>query len=1562
MKKYKIGLWSIIVSPLVLFIIFALLLYVPPVQNWAVKQVAAYVSEHTEWNASVGSVHLAFPLDLSVGELHLTKANDSIPTATDTVAQVRSFVADVKLMPLLQGNVVVDKLELSDVRLNTLSFIPSAQVRGTVGTLSLRSRGISLGHETVDVDYALLKNSNLTVLLNDIVPEDTTSEKSQWAISLRRLHVVNTHADIHMPGDTLRLRCALGDALAQKGSFDIGKNVFTLQRLALKQSTLRYDNQYEKLQKGLDANHIALDDLSLRIDTFSYANNRLALGIHSLALREKCGLQVSGLSSGILLDTVRLQLPSFSLVTPHSKLSGHALMDLNTFADTLPGNLRVQCDGSIGLADVICALPTLKASLRPLAGRVISLKGSMQGNMHSAQIPSLAIGMPGTFSVKMQGWLRHLADPRRLTGKVAFAAQAQHIDFLRRLLPASTASQFRLPNAISAKGQVGINGASYDAQVKLGQGGGTATAKARLNTRTMAYAAHLQLSRFPIHHFLPSYGLHAMSGTLEAKGRGTDLFAPRTMAQAHVHLAQCRVSAYDLSGIEARLNIGHGKAQADVVTQGEQLAGNITLEALLQHNVLNGTLACRLDKADCQKMGLTARPLNVSMNMRLAVESDFKHLYRLQGAVRDISIADSARSYHPEDILVDALTRRDTTYAHVSCGDFWLHLNASEGYQRLLHHSDLIVTEMKHQTEKKYIDQLKLRSYLPTLCLQMSAGGENVFSRTLNHFGIQMASAYIDMDTSPVHGVNGIVKLDSLVAQGIQLDTIRLRVKSDSVRTDFEGQIRNNRHNPQYVFNAQLRGAFYERGLFMGTRVYDADNRLGVSMGMKASMEENGVKLSVGGPFDTVLGYKKFSVNKDNYILFTDDNRISADMQLRASDGTGLQVYSNDSTEALQDITLGLSNFELSRVLTVLPYLPRISGVMNGDFHVIKTEEDLSVSSSVMVSNMTYEGCRMGNVGTEFVYMPKDNGEHFVDGVLSCNDTEVGTISGTYSSEGEGALDANLTLSHTPLSLLNGFITDQLFGFKGYCDGDFSVRGSVSRPDVNGTIRFDSASIASEPYGVEMEMDKTPVKIQDSRLLMNDFRLYAHNRTPLTLNGYLDFSNMDNMTLSTRIQANNYLLIDSRERARSEAYGKAYVNFLAAVNGPLSSLRMRGKLDVLGTTDMTYILRDSPLTTDTQLDDLVKFTSFNSKKEVVVEHPPLTGLDVDLTLSIDEGAHIMCALNTDHSNYVDLIGGGNLRMQYSSVDGIRLTGRYTLNNGEMKYSLPVIPLKTFTIQDGSYVEFFGDAMNPKLNITAVEQTKAQVAEEGGSGRSVAFECGVKITKTLKDMGLEFIIDAPEDLTLHNELQMMTKENRGKLAVTMLTTGMYLADGNTSAFSMNSALSAFLNSQINAISGSALRTLDLSFGMDNTTDGTGATHTDYSFKFSKRFWNNRLRIVVGGKVSSGADVNNQNDTFFDNVTFEYRLSQNSNKYLKLFYDKASYDWLEGNVEQFGAGFMYRRKLQRLTDLFWFKKKSSATYFTQPADTATHQSGGIATHPSGTTATHQPGDTLSSKKAQ
>ncbi len=403
-----------------------------------------------------------------------------------------------------------------------------------------------------------------------------------------------------------------------------------------------------------------------------------------------------------------------------------------------------------------------------------------------------------------------------------------------------------------------------------------------------------------------------------------------------------------------------------------------------------------------------------------------------------------------------------------------------------------------------------------------------------------------------------------------------------------------------------------------------------------------------------------------------------------------------------------------------------------------------------------------------------------------------------------------------------------------------------------------------------------------------------------------------------RMRAKDLLLIDAKENRRSEAYGKGYVNFFGRITGELSELQVRGNLTVLSKSNLYYILRDSPITTDNRLKELVTFTDLTDEETQTINRPEVDGISVDLSVTVQEGAHVTCWLNTNHTNYLDIIGNGALRMRYMNGD-INMTGIYTITNGEMKYSLPVIPLKTFKISEGSFIEFTGDMMNPRLNITAVEDNKANV-NMNGNDMTVLFKCGVVLSKTLQDMGLEFIIDAPENSSVSDELKTKTLEERGKLAVTMLTTGMYLTENNASNFDMGSAFNSFLQQEINKIAGSALRTLDLSVGLENNKDETGKMHTDYTFKFAKRFWNNRFAVSIGGRISTGSEASGQSNTFFDNVELQYRTSDTSNQYLQMAYKANVYDFLMGYVDQFSAGYMWKRKLQNFRDIFQFGDKN------------------------------------------
>lgn len=311
-----------------------------------------------------------------------------------------------------------------------------------------------------------------------------------------------------------------------------------------------------------------------------------------------------------------------------------------------------------------------------------------------------------------------------------------------------------------------------------------------------------------------------------------------------------------------------------------------------------------------------------------------------------------------------------------------------------------------------------------------------------------------------------------------------------------------------------------------------------------------------------------------------------------------------------------------------------------------------------------------------------------------------------------------------------------------------------------------------------------------------------------------------------------------------------------------------------------------------------------------------------MNVQIEQGAQVQVDLGSE--NYVEVQGGGNLSMQYTPQGDFLLTGRYTLNNGEMKYSLPIIPLKTFKIQNGSYVEFTGNAGNPYLHVTATERVRTSVTEDNSS-RYVNFDVGVSISNSLDNMGIAFMLNAPEDVTLQNQLAAMSAEERGKLAVTMLVTGMYVGGqgGGTGGFNTGNALNSFLQSEISNIAGSALKTVDVSIGVEDnySADGTSQGGTDYSFRFAKRFWNNRLSVIIGGRISTGneAVAEGEGDSFIDDISLEWRLDDSGTRYVKLFHTKNYESILEGEIIETGVGLVLRRKVNKLGELFIFRRK-------------------------------------------
>ena len=1470
MKKALWWILGILLSPLVLFVVLTALLYLPPVQNWAVDKVAEIVSEKTGMQISVGHVNLAFPLDLAIDDFKMIHEGD-------TIADVEHMVADVELWPLLKKRVVINELEVTNTRLNTNGFVEAALVKGRFNRLALTSKGIDLDKQTVEVNGAQLEDAHLDIQLRDSVPEDTTTTPTLWKIYADSLTISRSDLTLRLADDSTNIYTRMGDLKVREVVADLGKPAYSVGSIDWNDGALRY-------------NDIDMPQLSL----------------HTGPLR---------------MENDSIKAPHLQLKTADSDLIVGLDMPLSLTDSLNPGNMQLTMDAQLARNDL---MPFLSSLPRPMQERwpqyPLSVKGQVKGNMEYMEFTDLDVSLPTALAAKATGFVANMTDMKHLRADVDFEARTQNLNFVMAALPRDVQRNYHIPNGMSANGHLRADGADYDADVTLREGGGTVKAKGRVNTDVMRYDVTAHIDRLNLHYFMPRDSFYTVTADITAKGQGTDLFSPRTTLHADAKIQHLGYGHWNLDNLTAQADLKDGRAHADINSDNKLMNGLVSVDALMKKSQIDGTVTADLNRLDLYAMGLTPHPLSIGLCGHVDLNSDLKQTHSVSGLINDLTLRDSSKTYRPGDIGLLIKTRPDTTYLRAQSGDFIVKADASGDYERLLQRLTVLSDSVAEQYNLRIIDQPAIRRLLPVMKLHVESKQENPIVTFLSSsLDIDFKQLQFDMDTSPETGINGKGFVHSLTTGDMLLDTINFSLVQRKNHLSFQGQVRNNKKNPRFVFNTLVDGLIQERGATFGVRYYDVNDRLGIRLGAKAEMVDSGINLHLM-PERPTIGYKEFNLNPDNFVLLTRGHKVQTKIDLIADDGTGVKIYSDDSDPTTQqDITISLNKLNLGEVTSVLPYyLPQMTGILNGDYHVIQDAGGhFSMVSDMSVRDMTYEHSPIGNVSTELMYLQKEDDAHAIEARLMKDDNEIGLLTGTYYNNDNGRIDAHLQLNRLPLSMVNGFIPDQLFGFLGYGEGELAIKGTLDAPKVDGEIYLDSSYVESIPYGVKLRFDNDPVRIVDSKLLLENFTVYAYNNNPLNIQGDIDFSNPSQMMVNLRMQARNYQIIGAEENPQSIAYGKVFVNMFARMNGPIDNLSMRGRLDVLGSTDMSYVLRDTPLTTDNQLNELVKFTDFSDTTQTVVTRPELTGFQMDMTIDVSKGAHVMAYLNTDHSNYIDLMGGGTLRMQYSPADNLVLRGRYTLSNGEMKYSLPIIPLKTFTIQDGSFIEFTGDPMNPTLNITATERTKAGVSGTSGAGRSVLFDCGVKITQTLDNMGVEFTLDAPEDMVIHSELQAMGREQRGKLAVTMLTTGMYLADGNTSAFSMNSALSSFLNSEINSITGNALRTLDLSMGVDNSTDATGRMHTDYSFKFAQRFMNNRLKISIGGVVSTGAELQQRNNSFFDNVTLEYRLDQTANKFVTLFYENNSYDWLDGYTQKYGGGFTWRRSLQSFWDIFRFK---------------------------------------------
>ena len=443
------------------------------------------------------------------------------------------------------------------------------------------------------------------------------------------------------------------------------------------------------------------------------------------------------------------------------------------------------------------------------------------------------------------------------------------------------------------------------------------------------------------------------------------------------------------------------------------------------------------------------------------------------------------------------------------------------------------------------------------------------------------------------------------------------------------------------------------------------------------------------------------------------------------------------------------------------------------------------------------------------------------------------------------ALRADVRLDDIPLDLVDSIIHFADLDLQGAVRARAVVDGLPKRLDLSAEVLPLDVSATYKPLDAKLSLGEIPIVMEHNMVDFNGLPIYGADSTYLSLTGGLD---LESQRLDIVLAADSFAPIKLVKDGPIPVHGGLAVDINGRVTGALDSIQADVDVTILPSTDVTYQI--------------------------------------------------------DKKNLAQVKPHGTVNVKYNVADGdLNLGGRVDVDEGMIRYSPKAYPIMPFKVDSGSHIAFNGPVGRTMVNVSASQKTKSSVQAEGEDSRMVEFNTGVRVRGEVDSIGLNaisFFLEAPDDEAITNELASVDEDTREGYAATLLATGMYMGESNTSVQNSGYALTSIINSRINAAMANSKRgkvvDLDLSRGQSQHASGES---NDLNIAISKSFFNDRLKLSLGAALSDNPEVYTST-SFLNNLSAEFKLTKDGNVLLRAFGQRDYNNILEGELIKSGIG--------------------------------------------------------------
>lgn len=1516
----------IFLVPVILFLLVSALFYIPAVQNAAVGVTAGYLSEKFRMEIRIENVRVAFPFHFSARNFY------AVNRSNDTLFMLGKLTARVRLRPLLRGNISVRGITLEKLKINTSGLLDNILIKGEIGEACLDAAFVLPTEKTALISRFELQNADIDFCYCDTAAKDTTPTTTDWRIELGRIKFRNVHFSCAIPRDSIFIDAEIKQAGLKDGLVDLEKEMYKVLDFNTEITMLQYSADTAASPPHFDGKHLWLDDLKLSLNSFTYNNtNDFRAILRAFSVREKSGLYLKNMEGIIISDTSGLSIPAFEAITDHSHLQIDASIPWSIINNCEPCRepILLAVNGHLGKQDVMLLFAGASEDFREsYPDEDLTIDAVVSGTSRSLIVRHIDLRMTSRINMHLEGMINNVLKDSIRTGNLALDIRTGNLEFLSLFLHPDMRTRFRIPDIMHLNGNVKVNGGVYTTDLTFEEQSGEVCLSGKYNVWNENYELHLVIDSLRPVRFMPEDSLLLLNGSLRAAGKGIDIFNKRTKGEIKADITDMHFTNYRLTDLSLNATLQDNALEVEAASDSPQSKGEIVFKGTVKENDVRGILTVRMDTLDLKGLNLSDSAFSASFKIIAELETDLKRKHTLDIMLDSRNLTIDQQQIRSSQMALSFLCEEDTVRAGFNTGDLNIALTGNAdpvtlaGKFRKL--SEQVIAQFKKDS---MIDIRTLQPDFPDMTFYAGSGNDNLLYDILQEYNIFYEAFSIDATVSPVTGLDADGILLALVVDTFKIDTFRVNIWQDTLGLRYNAGIRKNRFRNQEPFKASANGYLYNREADISVSYINRYNEKGLDLGINLKKTTGSFNFHLY-PRNVVLGFIPFTLNDNNFFKFGNIQEMEADIHLEGNDNASFRIYSDrvDSTSAMKEMTVELNHINIEKTAAGFTTFRSLKGILNAMLRYRPDGKSYMIMAEGSLDSSYHENGRIGEMLFNATYMPVDNNKYQIDFHAFHNMSEFAALSLMYAfGHNKTLLDGVFTVDHLPLKMAGPFLPGNLIKPDGYINGSFNIGGTNVKPLVSGSLKFDSVSILAVPSSTHLTFENREITVKNNVIDIDRLKVFAKN-TPFVIHGNINATNINLPTVNINISGSNLPLMDAKNTSGRMVYGKLFADINTTITGYLQSLRIRGNLNILGKSNMTYVMPGATFVTQDGFNNIVKFTYFSDtlpernrrtrnfagRSRVAAA---MSGNDIFFSIRIEPLVWFNIDMDEEKKNYVKMKGGGDLAFHYTPQGDMLLNGRYILSDGNIRYNIPVIPLTDFIIRNGSYVDWSGDPMNPYLNITAYSRIRSSVKFDG-QNRMVDFNAGIRINNYLDKMAMEFILEAPNDVNVQNQLASMGAEERSKQAISLLVAGIYLASGGTGTnnLDVNVALSSFIQRELKNIIGRFLGelpftfdvlTYDGLFGLSRRIDYTGRLHTNLI--------SDHFNTTLGLRYTTN-DPMYGNMLILDDISFEYLLDTDDFRAVSLFGNREYKNIFEGEISKIGAGFTIRKKIKTLKDLF------------------------------------------------